>query len=636
MAFSATSPERSYLAGRVTYRPDIDGLRAVAVLAVLLFHFDVPPFGGGFVGVDVFFVISGYLITGITLGDLEAGRFSVLSFYERRVRRIVPALLAVALACAGLSLFVFLPTDLRFVGSGLTTAVTFTSNILFYSLANDYFAADNLNLQPMLHSWSLSVEAQFYLIYPWLLLLIRRRGWPLGPLLLVLAALSLAASTWAALRAPSAAFYLLPSRAWELLLGALLARPMPAGRPGRALMAPAGLVMIGAAALLYSRTTPFPGAAALLPCLGAALVIRGGAEPTLTGRLLTAPPLVFLGRISYSLYLWHWPLLVFASYGRVAAPGLGERLGLMLLSGVLATLSWRFVERPVLARRVWPGRKRLFVGAVGATAAMALVGIGVDHVGRGEIPLALLPADVVTLANGQFDWIGGECPPEDAAAARRPPCRFGDPARDPTIVLWGNSYARMWTPALDLDSRRHDASGVSLLRSKCLPLDAQSLAEPPDCTAFNRAALSYIAAHPGLGTVVLGANWFAAGDSLQQLGGTIGRLTGLGRRVVVLLAPPQATYSVPRTLAMAALRRQPPPAPIVEADARAAQQASTDIIDALRQMHGFKVIDPASVLCDGTHCAVERDGHALYYDAGHVTLYAARRAEGLFDPVFQP
>ena len=623
-------------ADRTGYRPDIDGLRAIAVLAVLLFHFDVPPFGGGFVGVDVFFVISGYLITGITLGDLGAGRFSVLSFYARRVRRIVPALLVVSLAGGGVSLFVFLPTDLRFVGSGLTAAVTFTSNILFYSVANDYFAADNLNLQPMLHTWSLSVEAQFYLIYPWLLIALRRRGWPVAPALLALATLSLAASTWAALRAPSAAFYLLPTRAWELLLGGLLVRPIPVGHRGRGLMAPAGLLMIGAAALLYGRTTPFPGAAALLPCLGAALVILGGAEPTATGRLLKAPPLVFIGRISYSLYLWHWPLLVFASYGRAISPGLGERLGLILLSGVLATLSWRYVERLVLERRFWPGRTRLFVGAAVATAAMALVGIGVDHVGRGEIPLALLPADVVTLANGQFDWTGGECLPEDVSAARRPPCRFGDPARDPTVVLWGNSYARMWTPTLDLDGRRHDASGVSLLRSKCLPLDAHSLTEPSDCTAFNQAALSYIEAHPGLGTVVLGANWFAAGAGLQQLGDTIHRLTGLGRKVVVLLAPPQATYSVPRTLAMAALRHQPPPEPIVEADARAAQQASTDIIDALRQADGFKVIDPATVLCDGTHCAVERDGHALYYDAGHVTLYAAERAQGLFDSVFQP
>lgn len=626
-----------------TYRPDIDGLRAVAVLSVIAFHYGFPAVTGGFVGVDVFFVISGYLITGITVGETEGGRFSVTSFYERRLRRIAPALLVLLLFCAGAGIFVFLPGDMRLIGSSLTNAAAFTSNVLFYTVANNYFAADNLTLQPLLHTWSLSVEAQFYLVYPWAILLLRHRGFPLAPSLAVLLLLSLAISSWGATHSPTATFYLLPSRAWELLLGGLLVflprSTNPMGRWTGRLALP-GLVLIAAAALLFTRTTPFPGAAALLPCIGAALVILAGTRPdghaTLAGRFLGAPPLVFLGRISYSLYLWHWPILVLASYGRSSDLGLGEKLGLTMLSGGVATISWWLVERPFIARKLLPTRRRLFVGALLGTIVAAGLGVVVDHAGRGEIPLAQLPPDILTLANGQFDLIKGDCGPEDVGGATRPPCRFGVAGKAPSFVLWGNSYARMWTPTLDIDAARNDMAGVSLLRSKCLPLLGLNFPGLADCAPFNEAAFAYIAAHPALKTVVLGANWFAGGDQLAALETTITRLQTLHVRIFILLAPPQALFMVPRTLAMAALRHLPPPPPIDEADARTAQKPSTDLIAALAAKYGLGLIDPASVLCEGTHCAIARDGHPIYFDAGHVTLYAALHSAGLFEPVFAP
>ncbi len=624
------------------YRPDIDGLRAVAVVAVILFHFDVAPFSGGFVGVDVFFVISGYLITSIVDDELRGRRFSILTFYERRLRRIAPALLTVVLASAVLSPFVFLPGDLRPVGASLMQAALFTSNVLFYSIANDYFAADNLDLTPVLHSWSLSVEAQFYLVYPWLLLLLNRRAAAARPVLAGLAVLSFAGAAWGAVHAQSAAFYLLPPRAWELLLGGLLALlPLRHAQSRVVLWAQGlcGLGLIAFSVFAYTRQTTFPGAAALLPCCGAALLIRAGCGETRPGgvtRWLSATPLVFVGRISYSLYLWHWPLLVFASYGRNAPLGWIERLTLIGLSVLLAILSWRFIERPFLSRAALRSRRALFAGAALATVLVVGASGIVEQAGQYGFAPQTLPAHVLTLANGQYDSITGDCGPDDLAGAVAPPCRFGAKDKAPTVLLWGNSYARMWTPTLDIDAKAHDVAGVSLLLSKCLPLLGVAFPNLPGCEAFNDTAIAYIRAHPALRTVILGANWFVAGPGLADLDKGLAALRAQGVKIVVLLAPPQPGFSVPRTLAMAALRHEPPPAPIDEAQARAAQRGATEILDTLRETYGFTIVDPFDKMCDGTSCALDIDGHAVFFDAGHVSLYAARRTVGLFDPVFRP
>jgi peptidoglycan/LPS O-acetylase OafA/YrhL len=538
--------------------------------------------------------------------------------------------------CGCLSLLVFLPGDLRFVGAGIVNAALYTSNILFYTVANDYFAAGTLDLQPVLHTWSLAVEGQFYLVYPLLLLALRRWSWPLVATLVGLAGLSFAASAWGALHSPTATFYLLPTRGWELLLGGLLAlRPAPARTlPGEAWT---GLGLIAAAALAYTRTTPFPGAAALLPCLGTVLVLRAGAVAGgRANRLLTAAPMVFIGRISYSLYLWHWPLLVFAAYRTTGDLGVAAKLGLVTLSFGLAVLSWWAIERPLIGRRVLSTRKALFAGAVGGTLLAASVGTLLDQAGRGRVALTLLPPQVAAVADAQFDMIRDECLPAGFASAGTFPCRFGAPGRPPSLVLWGNSYARMWAPTLDIDARAHGAAGLSILLSKCLPLLGVKFRAAPDCTAFNDAAFAAIRGRPELKTVILGANWFAAGADLEDLGATIDALQTLGRRVVVIASPPQPTFMVPRVLALAALRHAPPPPALDEAQTEAALKPSSDIIEALRRRYGFTVIDPADWLCDGVHCDVERNGMPLYFDAGHVTASAARQAIGLFDPIFAP
>ena len=537
--------------------------------------------------------------------------------------------------CGCLSFLVFLPGDLRFVGAGIVNAALYTSNILFYTVANDYFAAGTLDLQPVLHTWSLSVEAQFYLVYPLLLVVARRRPWSLPTILIGLSGLSFAVSAWGALHSPTATFYLLPTRGWELLLGGSLAmRPAPARRlPGEAW---AGLGLIAVAALAYTRGTPFPGAAALLPCLGTVLVLRAGAAADHgANRLLTAAPMVFIGRISYSLYLWHWPLLVFAAYRTPGELGIPTKLGLVALSFGLAVLSWWAIERPLIGRKILSTRKPLFAGAVGATILAVAVGTLLDQAGRGRLALTLLPPKIAAVADAQFDMIKDECRPATLESARAFPCRFGAAGRPPSLVLWGNSYARMWTPTLDIDARAHGVAGLSILLSKCLPLLGVKFRDAPDCTAFNDEALAAIRDRPELKTVILGANWFAAGSQLAALGGTIGKLRDLDRRIFVVLAPPQALYPVPRTLAMAALRHEPPPPAIDRGRAREAQKDSTDLIESLQSEYGFGIIDPATALCDETTCAVERNGHPMFFDAGHVTLYAALNTAGLFGPVFE-
>ena len=626
------------------YRSDIDGLRAVAVAIVVLYHYGFSVLPGGYVGVDVFFVISGYLITAITRDEFEHRRFSLIAFYERRIRRIVPAFATVLLACGLASFFVFLPEDMRLLAKSTAAATVFGSNILFARIAVDYFDADNLTLQPLLHTWSLAVEAQFYLVYPLLLLPLRRRPALMTATLVIVAGASFALGAWGVIHQPSATFYLLPGRAWELLLGGLLALGL-AGRPRAALQrssvriadlgVTAGLAAILVPATCYDAATPFPGVAAVPPCLGAILVIWAGSiEGGVMSGWIGAAPLAALGRLSYSLYLWHWPVLVLARYGQGSIASVPTRLAVLGLALLLSVLSWRYIERPFIARSRLPTRRGIMAGAALAVAAGLCLGEGLDLTGRGELPLARLPSDVLDLANGHFDRLEGECPVPKQDADPVYPCRFGAGSAIPSVALWGNSYARMWVPALDGAGKRDDAAGMALIFSKCPPLLGLDVPALPGCATFNRDALAYLKAHPAVKTVVLGADWFVYGRNVQELDATLTALQAIGVGVKVLLAPPQADFSVPRALAIAALRHEPPPPPILQRHAAAAQKDSTDVIAGLRKRFGFGVIDPATVLCDGVRCPLVQDHHPLFYDAGHVTIFAASRSASLFDDVF--
>ena len=337
------------------YRREIDGLRALAVLPVILFHAGFETFSGGFVGVDVFFVISGYLITTIILAELEQGKFSIVNFYERRARRILPALFLVMLVCIPFAWFWLLPSDMKDFSENLVAVSVFASNILFWRESGYFDTA--AELKPLLHTWSLAVEEQYYVLFPLFLMLFWRLGKRsiLVMLGLVFVA-SLAVAEWAAYAKPAAAFYLLHTRGWELLIGAFAAFYLSKanrkefGKAVGEIGGWLGVALILYAVFAYSKATPFPGLYALVPTLGTVLVILFATQQTTVGRFVGNKAFAGVGLISYSAYLWHQPLFAFARHRSLTEPSHTVFLVLSVLALALAYLSWRYVEAPFRKR----------------------------------------------------------------------------------------------------------------------------------------------------------------------------------------------------------------------------------------------------------------------------------------------
>ncbi|HKY03170.1 MAG TPA: acyltransferase family protein [Burkholderiales bacterium] len=370
----------------ISYRREIDGLRAVAVLLVILFHAGFSAFPGGFVGVDVFFVISGYLITSIILAEKKAGTFSLLGFYERRARRILPALFFVMAICIPFAWLWLLPSAMKDFSQSLAAVAVFGSNVLFYS-ESGYFAPA-AELKPLLHTWSLGVEEQYYVLFPLFIML----TWRLGrrsilAFLGIAALLSLVATQWAAYHQPDAAFYLLPTRGWELAIGAFIAfrsgraRTLEFSAATREALSAAGILLIAYAAMGFDDKTPFPSLYALVPTIGAGLLIVFATPSTVVGRLLSARLLVGIGLISYSAYLWHQPLFAFANQRSTSSLHLWQMIALSIAALPLGYLTWQFVEKPFRSKSI-VGRKTIFHFA--CLGSLFFVGFGAfGHVSNG-------------------------------------------------------------------------------------------------------------------------------------------------------------------------------------------------------------------------------------------------------------
>ncbi len=372
-------------ANSLSYRPDVDGLRAVAVLSVVFCHAGFG-FPGGYIGVDVFFVISGFLIAGLIYKELRQGTFTLANFWERRVRRILPALLVVTVVTMIAGWFILMPDAYLSLGKSVVGLALLGSNVQFWRDTNYFESA--AEEKPMLHTWSLSVEEQFYLFVPLFLLILARKSQLHRAFLLLAAAaiLSFGVSIYGSHRYPTATFYLLPTRAWELFAGALLAffpdKWFAVSARWKEAAAVLGMALILIPCFVYDHETRFPGLTALPPVLGTALVIWSGTLSTqfpLLSRVLAWRPVVFIGLISYSLYLWHWPMLSFSRYQSIKTlPGL-DRLILVLVSVVVATISWRFVETPFRSPQVSSGKvadlrggRHVFCGSVGRWRASRL------------------------------------------------------------------------------------------------------------------------------------------------------------------------------------------------------------------------------------------------------------------------
>jgi peptidoglycan/LPS O-acetylase OafA/YrhL len=390
------------------YRPEIDGLRAIAVLPVIFFHAGFETWQGGFVGVDVFFVISGYLITSLILSEKQNGTFSIVRFYERRARRILPALFLVMIACLPFAWFWMLPYELKDFSRSILAVCTFVSNIFFWKQIG-YFASDAA-LQPLLHTWSLSVEEQYYVFFPIVLLVFWRLGRrPLIGLFSLATLASFLVAHWGSTNHPDAAFYLLPTRSWELLVGALAAFhhvekndvfgvPSPRNWPHQ-LLSLIGVGLIAYAVFQFDSNVPFPGLYALVPTIGAVLIILTAGPQVIVGQVLAHPWIVKIGLISYSAYLWHQPIFTFVRLRMPTEPSSWLLMLLAILSLVLAYLSWKYVETPFRDKSKL-GRKGVFIFATLASALMIGIGlVGVyangfsGRLSKRALELAVSPSD---------------------------------------------------------------------------------------------------------------------------------------------------------------------------------------------------------------------------------------------------
>ena len=644
----------------IGYRRDIDGLRAFAVLSVVLYHLQAPGFGGGFGGVDVFFVISGYLIGGRIAEDVDAGRFSLAGFYERRIRRILPALYAMlALVLAAGAVILFRPDFLKLIPIALSV-VELLANVRILQTLGGYSGA-YAQTSPLLHTWSLAVEEQFYLAFPLLMLAIARlarrryRLW-----LTPLALLSFAACIAAARAAPLQDFYLPWFRAWELLLGALLAvggLPPVVGSRTRNGLALAGLVMIAAADLLLNRDTPFPSEYALLPCAGAALVLYAACERrSLAGRLLDNPAAHAVGLWSYSLYLIHWPLLMFVRYYLDAPLSPALRGGLLAASLGLAALSWRFVEQPFRGRGRLLSTRQAYVA--GAVAAGLLLGAGLAL--RGAYGHLHGDSERFFPNLTQAQRTCWDITP--SAAARTAACRLGAPGR-PDAVLWGDSHARALIPGVAAAFAAHGEAALVFAMGGCPPILNVEVEERPPlggfeslraaldrwsarCPERNAAALRWIAEHR-IATVILAAHWIAYADTSKvptavashltladprrprltdeaeivesNLAATLDALQRAGVRVYVLDDAPQQDIDVPVALASDARLGRGPRRGISLAAYERQQAVATGILERLRAHYGFTILRPQDILCAQGECLLTKDGQALYQDDEHLS-----------------
>jgi peptidoglycan/LPS O-acetylase OafA/YrhL len=603
------------------YRADIDGLRAVAILPVLLFHAGLPGWSGGYVGVDVFFVISGYLITGIIAREIDAGTFSIINFYERRARRIMPALMAMIAAVLVAVSMVFLPADFADVPGSAATATLFVSNVHFF-LDVGYFAGA-AETKPLLHTWSLAVEEQFYIGFPILLFLIahyapQRRT-------VIVAAIALVSFAWAVVtqaKGNGFAFYMLPPRAWELFAGALLALgALPAfqNRMLREAVALGGLAAIGYAVATFTKTTIFPGTAALFPVLGAAALIQA-APGTMTGRVLSLRPLVALGLISYSLYLWHWPLIVLTQYATDAPLAGASRIAVIAGSVALAILSTHFIERPFRKRARYT-RKALFAltGAAMTAVCLTSTGMALSH----GWPSRFAP-EVLQLANARNDFspMRGRCNDDP-----RTPCKLGTGAK-PDALLWGDSHGIELAYALSRSPPRRGHAMIQQTLASCPPVLGFAIPGNADCAQHNDAVLAQIRADPLLRTIYLAGFWasdaFGSPDFARQLDATVTTLHNEGRRVVIFGAVPPQPFDVPRYLAHRAQAGQLASARgVSRAVMRQRIQWLTPLIARWRAA-GIEVIDPVDMLCRKATCDIIRDGKPLYFDTHHLSNAGAR------------
>lgn len=633
------------------YRPDVDGLRAIAVTAVVGFH-AFPRFDpGGFVGVDIFFVISGFLISTIIAAKLEEGRFSFVDFYSRRARRIFPALIVVLLAGLAAGWFLLLPGEYQRFGKHVAGASVFISNLMLLR-ENGYFDI-SADAKPLLHLWSLGIEEQFYLLWPVLLLAASRaRGWlaPTWLVPVVTGALALVSFGYC-LHASSPAFFSPAARWWELMVGGLLAqlirhRGTLSGLPGEVVSA-LGLALVAGTLLLLDEWQPFPGWWALAPVLGTAMMMFAGPEAWLNRIVLSNRLMVGCGLISYPLYLWHWPLLSFARIWQGSALGIGTRIAIVVSSVVLAWLTYEFIERPIRSGRtgkVSAAGLFAFLSAIGAMGLTIYLAEGVAW--RPVVAQKRAPIVTQEFASDHISCADHASLPPPLAVSCFSHVNKGARRK---VVVWGDSHGAAWSTVLERLAARDGFELYVFSVPGCAPLVGvrMSFGHSAELNCFqletSRETLdSILALHPDV--VLLAARWslysqgwvrngellrentylttkargIATPESsrralTQAIPDTVKRLQEANIAVIVLKNPPVLPASVNN------LRKSIADLQVPIEEHRRVSRFTDDILDGLKSVD---LIDPATTLCR-PQCRVEGDGAYYYIDDNHLSVQGA-------------
>jgi peptidoglycan/LPS O-acetylase OafA/YrhL len=646
---------RSSSAESHKYRPDIDGLRALAVLAVLFFHAHVAGFSGGFVGVDIFYVISGYLITSLIVKDLVLERFSFISFYERRIRRIFPALFAVLLICTVVACTLLTPKDLLAYGKSMVAMTFFTSNVFFKHDAKlgGYFARAS-DSQALLHTWSLSVEEQFYLLFPAALFCLyrwtkgRRMGWWLAGG----AVASFGLSAWTTVHHPLTAFYILLPRAWELLLGSLLALnvlPPVKRRAFREVLGLVGIGLIAWAMSAFTKETTFPGVSALLPCVGAGLVVYvGEGGPSQIKSALSLRPLVLLGLVSYSLYLCHWPIIVFTRYFSAEELTPITTVWVIILSLATAFLSFRFIESPFRGSGSRITRQRIFALGFAASMVSAIIGFVIVY-GRGlpgrydETTRQLVLENTERKEDYQEEcgnWKHEIHTMSDIkfceVDASRP-----SPRSSKRILFWGDSHVQQLYPLikkLNDDGGLQDHGALLAIANGCAPTEhLNSIGKGYYCDTFAKFAMAR-AEDQDVDTVFIGFNtWWVSHEAiclsvdsrcverlsveetrhrfLHELAGQIHVLKMHGKRVIVSLPFPMFDKSIPDLEVRNAVFGRFGLGGVATDITR---PEFGDEVASVSRSAGAEIFDPRKSLCSKQGCITEFNGVSIYKDDNHI------------------
>ena len=651
---------------QLRHRPDIDGLRAVAILGVLIFHIANVAVPGGFLGVDVFFVISGFLITSIIQRGLIAGNFSIINFYERRIRRIIPALFAmILLVSVGVVLLVTPPQLEDYAVSA--RAVVFTSaNFYFLEFLQDYFRG-GASATPLLHTWSLAVEEQFYFVFPLLLALLHRFQKTRRGLLLaagVLLVVSLVACISRGTQAPMETFYLLPYRAWELLAGALLALsgvPAPGRKAGQAAGA-VGLLLVLGSFWVVSERNLMPGISAIPACLGTVLLLYSGkATGIFTARILSWKPLVGMGLISYSVYLWHWPLIIFVRLLFPAHPEMTFELGgaIFGLSVILGGLSWRFIEQPFRKAGTRP-RKWVFLTWAGFSAAIIILcswckqenGFPGRYSEKARYFLSFKTINprYQVFAKKNYDPL--QAP------------QFGLASAVPSIALWGDSHAAALLPALDELAVKNGVSFRFFGTQAQVPIPGVSIIRDQSQvrSKYTEKAFQQILEDKRLTTVVLHGRWsvvnqgkneinqpaatelyqrkFSTTADLEAYYGekireTVRHLLAAGKRVVLIYPVPEVGINIPDLLAKQDYQGQPLTTVRTGVDFFTRQAFVLGVFDSLPPDPKLIKIKPHEDLLSGTTLKVFENGSPLYKDDDHLSRAGVEFIKHLLVPIFQ-